>query len=181
MNVQDRHELLAALQARFERNLHRHPGIAWRDVQARLESSPRALRSLAAMEGTGGEPDVIGQDGESGRYTYCDCSRETPAGRRSLCYDRAALEARKEHKPQASAVETAAAWGIALLTEDQYRELQTLEAFDTTTSSWVETPADVRALGGALFGDRRYGRVFVYHNGASSYYAARGFRGFILA
>ena len=170
-------ELLQALKVRFERNMHRHRGIAWDKVRAALEGDPRALRSLREMELTGGEPDVIGRDGDTGGYTFCDCSVESPAGRRSVCYDREALEARKEHRPKASAVEMAAAMGIELLTEEQYRELQKLGEFDTKTSSWVRTPREVRALGGALFCDRRYGRVFVYHNGAQSYYAARGFRG----
>jgi hypothetical protein len=177
MKANERDELLPALKARFERNMHRHEGIAWADVQARLERSPHALRALHAMEATGGEPDVIGRDRDSGHVTFCDCAAESPAGRRSLCYDREALDARKEHKPQGSAVEAAAEMGIDLLTEEQYRELQRLGEFDTKTSSWVRTPPDVRSLGGALFCDRRYGRVFVYHNGAQSYYAARGFRG----
>jgi len=157
--------------------MHRHAGVAWIEVQARLESSADAVRSLRAMEETGGEPDVIGRAGESGRFTFCDCSPESPTGRRSVCYDREALDSRKEHKPQGSAVEMAAAMGVDLLTEEQYRALQTLGEFDARTSSWVRTPPDVRSLGGALFCDRRYGRVFVYHNGAQSYYAARGFRG----
>ncbi|RSZ29879.1 DUF4256 domain-containing protein [Variovorax beijingensis] len=177
MKAQEREVLLEALQARFENNMHRHKAIAWADVQARLEAHPGALKSLHEMEATGGEPDVIGQDKKTGGLTFCDCSAETPDGRRSLCYDREALDARKEHKPQSSAVEVAAAMGIELLTEEQYRELQTLGEFDLKTSSWIATPPDLRALGGALFGDRRYGRVFVYHNGAQSYYTARGFRG----
>ena len=177
MKAQERDDLLQALKARFEKNMHRHKGVAWDEVQARLESNPSALRSLLAMEATGGEPDVIGQDKETGRFTFCDCSIESPTGRRSLCYDRAALDSRKENKPQGSAVEMAAEMGIDLLTEEQYRELQKLGELDTKTSSWVKTPSDVRSLGGALFCDRRYGRVFVYHNGAQSYYAARGFRG----
>ncbi|MBD0319913.1 MAG: DUF4256 domain-containing protein [Gemmatimonadetes bacterium] len=171
------HELLGALQARFEKNMHRHPGIEWTEVRGRLEGDPVALKSLGAMEATGGEPDVIGRDEATGRFTFCDCSAESPGGRRSVCYDREALDARKEHKPQGSAVQMAAEMGIELLTEDEYRELQRLGEFDTKTSSWVRTPADVRALGGALFCDRRYGRVWLYHNGAQSYYAARGFRG----
>jgi hypothetical protein len=179
MNAKERQELLHALQHRFEQNAHRHGGIAWADVLARLEARPDALGPLHEMEATGGEPDVIGQDKETGHYTFCDCSAESPTGRRSVCYDRDALESRKEHKPQHSAVEMAAAMGIDLLTEEQYRELQKLGDFDTRTSSWVRTPPDVRSLGGALFCDRRYGRVFVYHNGAQSYYAARGFRGSI--
>ena len=177
MTARERDELLRTLHARFEKHMHRHAGVAWAEVQARLESSPGALSSLRAMEETGGEPDVIGGAGESGRFTFCDCSPESPTGRRSVCYDREALDSRKEHKPQGSAVETAAAMGVDLLTEEQYRALQTLGEFDARTSSWVRTPPDVRALGGALFCDRRYGRVFVYHNGAQSYYAARGFRG----
>lgn len=176
MKAQERDELLRALKARFEKNMHRHPGVAWAEVEARLESNPGALKSLHAMEASGGEPDVIGRT-KAGHFTFCDCSAESPAGRRSLCYDRGALDARKENKPQGSAVDMAAEMGIGLLTEEQYRELQKLGDFDTKTSSWVETPPDVRALGGALFCDRRYGRVFVYHNGAQSYYAARGFRG----
>jgi len=157
--------------------MHRHHGVGWAEVRARLESNPGALKSLLAMEATGGEPDVIGQDKGTGRFTFIDCSIESPTGRRSLCYDRAALDSRKQNKPQGSAVELAAEMGIDLLTEEQYRALQTLGEFDNKTSSWIETPSDVRSLGGALFCDRRYGRVFVYHNGAESYYAARGFRG----
>ena len=177
MKAQEREDLLQALKARFEKNMHRHKGVAWANVQARLEANPDALRSLREMEPTGGEPDVIGQDKDVGDYTFCDCSAESPVGRRSVCYDREALDSRKEHKPESSAVEMAAAMGIDLLTEEQYRELQKLGEFDSKTSSWVETPSDVRSLGGALFCDRRYGKVFVYHNGAQSYYAARGFRG----
>lgn len=177
MKTQERDELLQVLKVRFEKNQHRHKGIAWDEVQARLEGKPDALRSLRAMEDTGGEPDVIGRDGETGHFTFCDCSKESPAGRRSLCYDREALDARKEHKPRSSAVEMAAEMGIDLLTEEEYRELQKLGDLDTKTSSWIKTPPDVRSLGGALFCDRRYGKVFVYHNGAESYYAARGFRG----
>ncbi|HZN87108.1 MAG TPA: DUF4256 domain-containing protein [Burkholderiales bacterium] len=179
MKAQERNELLRVLEARFEKNMHRHKGIGWAEVRARLESHPSALRSLRAMEATGGEPDVIGRDKETGRFTFCDCSTESPTGRRSLCYDRAALDSRKEHKPQSSAVEMAGEMGIDLLTEEQYRELHKLGEFDTKTSSWVRTPPEVRSLGGALFCDRRYGRVFVYHNGAQSYYAARGFRGLL--
>lgn len=177
MKAKERNDLLQTLEARFAKHVHRHRGIAWDDVQARLEASPAALKSLHAMETTGGEPDVIGRDEKTGHVTFCDCSAESPTGRRSICYDRAALDARKEHKPEGSAVEMAAEMGIRLLTEAEYRELQQLGEFDTKTSSWVETPGDVRALGGALFCDRRYGRVFLYHNGAQSYYAARGFRG----
>lgn len=172
-------QLLTALQRRFAQHPQRHPGIAWADVQRRIERDAAALRSLQEMASTGGEPDVIGHDPETGRYLFCDCAAESPAGRRSVCYDHAALASRKEHKPADSAVAMAAAMGIALLTEDQYRGLQQLGDFDTKTSSWLWTPPEVRALGGALFGDRRYGRVFVYHNGAPSYYAARGFRGLL--
>jgi len=177
MKAQEREKLLEALQARFEKHMHRHQAIAWAGVRSRLEAHPGALKSLREMEATGGEPDVIGRDEKTGLLTFCDCSAETPAGRRSLCYDREALDARKEHKPESSAVEMAAAIGIELLTEAQYRALQTLGEFDLKTSSWIRTPPEIRALGGALFGDRRYGRVFVYHNGAQSYYAARGLRG----
>ena len=172
----ERDDLIEILQARFEKNMHRHKGIAWSAVQARLERDPRALKSLGAMEASGGEPDVIGDD-ESDHITFCDCSAESPSGRRSLCYDEEALDSRKENKPQGSAVETATEMGIDLLTEQEYRELQQLGEFDTKTSSWVQTPSDVRSLGGALFCDRRYATVFVYHNGAQSYYASRGFRG----
>lgn len=179
MKAKEHRELLQALQARFEQNMHRHAGMAWADVQARLESNAGALRSLQQMEATGGEPDVIGKAKDSGHIIFCDCSPESPAGRRSTCYDAEARASRKEHKPQSSAVEMAVAMGIELLTEEQYRELQKLGEFDTKTSSWIETPADVRALGGALFCDRRYGKVFVYHNGAQSYYGARGFRGLL--
>ncbi|KNZ32448.1 MAG: hypothetical protein AD742_11895 [Methylibium sp. NZG] len=178
MKAQERDKLLQALKTRFEGNMRRHVGIAWPAVLARLEGQPDALRSLQAMEATGGEPDVIEQD-RAGAVTFCDCSAESPAGRRSACFDRAALESRKEAKPQHSAVEWAAAMGIGLLTEERYRALQQLGEFDLKTSSWIATPADVRALGGALFCDRRYGRVFTYHNGAQSYYAARGFRGWL--
>lgn len=157
--------------------MHRHDGLAWEKILKKLESTPVALKALSAMESTGGEPDVIGQD--NGDFLFCDCSPESPLGRRSLCYDRDALDARKENKPGGSAVEAAVEMGIELLTEEQYRALQQLEAFDTKTSSWIATPQDVRTLGGALFCDRRYGRVFVYHNGAQSYYAARGFRGLL--
>ena len=177
MKAQEREELFQTLKTRFEKYMHRHEGIAWAKVQAKLEGNPDALRSLREMEVTGGEPDLIGQDEEEGRFVFFDCSAESPVGRRSVCYDREALDSRKEHKPQSSAVEMAAAMGIDLQTEEQYRELQTLGEFDTKTSSWVRTPPDVRSLGGALFCDRRYGKVFRYHNGAQSYYAARGFRG----
>ena len=177
MKKQEREELLQALQARFEKNMRRHKGLAWADVRARLEGNSDALRALGEMEATGGEPDVIGHDKKTGRYAFCDCSAESPAGRRSLCYDQKALDSRKENKPKSSAAQLAASMGIDLLTQEQYRELQKLGKFDTKTSSWVQTPPDIRALGGALFCDRRYGQVFVYHNGAESYYAARGFRG----
>lgn len=179
MKASERKKLLQTLQTRFEKNMQRHEGLAWHDVQARLESKPEALRSLNEMERTGGEPDVIGRDAQTGVVTYCDCSAESPSDRRSCCYDREALASRKEHKPQSSAVEMAAEMGIELLTEERYRELQRMGEFDLKTSSWIVTPPDVRALGGALFCDRRFGRVFVYHNGAQSYYAARGFRGLL--
>ena len=172
-------ELLRVLESRFEGNRHRHPGIAWAEVQARLDAKPAAWKALAQMESTGGEPDVVVLDQAGGAYGFCDCSAETPAGRRSLCYDREALDARKENKPAGSAVELAASIGIELLDEALYRALQQFGEFDLKTSSWVRTPDDVRSLGGALFCDRRYGRVFVYHNGAQSYYAARGFRGLL--
>jgi Protein of unknown function (DUF4256) len=177
MKAKEREALLRALKARFENNGHRHAGIAWADVQAKLEGNPGVLKSLQAMEATGGEPDVVAQDNESGHVSFFDCSPESPAERRSTCYDVEARTSRKENAPQNSAVEMAAAMGIDLLTEEQYRALQHVGDFDTKTSSWIKTPPDVRALGGALFCDRRYGRVFVYHNGAPSYYAARGFRG----
>lgn len=179
MKANERNSLLQALAARFERHRPRHAGFGWADVQARLDAAPEALRSLQAMEATGGEPDVIGREPDSGRFVFCDCAAESPAGRRSTCYDAEARAARKEHRPQSSAVEMAATMGIELLTEAHYRALQQLGEFDTKTSSWIATPADVRALGGALFCDRRYGQVFVYHNGAQSYYAARGFRGLL--
>lgn len=179
MKAREREELLRTLQDRFERNMSRHEGLAWADVQARLEADPTALKSLQQMEATGGEPDVIAHDRTSKRFTFCDCSPESPSGRRSTCYDGEAREARKEAKPKDSAQEMAAAMGIALLTEEEYRALQALGEFDLKTSSWIATPPDVRALGGALFCDRRYGKVFTYHNGAQSYYAARGFRGSI--
>lgn len=169
--------LIAALKARFEKNMHRHKGIGWDKVQKRLEANPQKLWSLYEMENTGGEPDVVDIDAKSGAYTFYDCSPETPKDRRSLCYDRAALNARKEHKPKNSVLDIAAEMGITLLTEAQYRQLQQLDTFDTKTSSWIATPPEIRALGGALFCDRRYNSVFTYHNGAESYYAARGFRG----
>ena len=172
--------LIATLKTRFERYPQRHKGIAWKAVQAKLESSAAALGSLGQMELSGGEPDVIGYDKESGRYVFCDCAAESPTGRRSLCYDRKALDSRKENKPKGCATELAAAMGVELLTEQQYRALQQLGEFDLKTSSWVATPEDVRALGGALFCDRRYGKIFTYHNGAESYYAARGFRALLV-
>jgi len=172
-----REELLRALKTRFEKNMNRHKGLEWAKVQAKLGANPKKLWSLHEMERTGGEPDVVGLDKKTGEYIFYDCSVESPKGRRSLCYDRKALESRKEHKPKNSATEMAAAMGIELLTEERYRELQKLGNFDTKTSSWITTPADIRKLGGALFCDRRYDTVFVYHNGAESYYGARGFRG----
>ena len=177
MKTKEYELLLQTLQARFEKYMSRHAGIAWADVQAKLDGNSDAFKSLQAMEVTGGEPDVIGEDKESSHFIFCDCSPESPAGRRSTCYDGEARAARKEHKPESSAFEMAAAMGIEVLTEERYRALQKLGEFDTRTSSWIKTPDDVRALGGALFCDRRYGKVFVYHNGAQSYYAARGFRG----
>jgi hypothetical protein len=172
----ERDDLIQILRARFEKNMQRHRGVAWSAVEDRLQRNPEALRSLRAMEASGGEPDVIGDD-PSGPITFCDCSAESPIGRRSVCYDKEARHSRRENKPYGSALEMAAELGIDLLTEQQYRELQQLGEFDTKTSSWVQTPPEVRSLGGALFCDRRYGKVFVYHNGAQSYYAARGFRG----
>lgn len=177
MKAKEREALVQALKARFEKNMHRHAGIAWANVRTRLEGNPGALTSLQAMDATGGEPDVVGQDNESGHFTFFDCSPESPAGRRSTCYDVEARKSRKENAPANSAVEMAAAMGVDLLAEEQYRALQQFGDFDTKTSSWIKTPSDVRTLGGALFCDRRYGKVFVYHNGAPSYYAARGFRG----
>jgi hypothetical protein len=170
-------ELLGVLKNRFEKNDARHPGIRWDTVQARLEANAEKLWSLNEMETSGGEPDVVGQETKTGEYVFYDCSAQSPKGRRSGCYDHEALKSRKEHKPKDSAMGMAAAMGIELLTEEQYRQLQQLGEFDTTTSSWVKTPSDIRELGGALFCDRRYNKVFVYHNGAESYYAARGFRG----
>jgi hypothetical protein len=170
-------ELIGILKARFEKNASRHEGISWAAVQKRLEARPEKLGALDAMEASGGEPDVIGHDKKSGEYVFVDCAAQSPKGRRSVCYDAEALASRKEHKPKDSAVAMATAMGIELLTEEQYRHLQTLGELDTTTSSWVQTPPEIRRLGGALFCDRRYDQVFVYHNGAESYYAARGFRG----
>jgi hypothetical protein len=180
LNAKEREALFQVLETRFQKNMRRHEGIAWPDVRTRLEGHPEALESLATMESTGGEPDVIGQADGSSRFVFADCSPESPAGRRSTCYDAEARDSRKENKPEASAVAMAAEMGIELLTEAQYRALQTLGEFDLKTSSWILTPPEVRALGGALFCDRRYGQVFTYHNGASSYYAARGFRGWRL-
>jgi hypothetical protein len=177
LSPEQREELLSALKARFEKNMNRHKGLEWAKVQAKLEARTEKLWSLNEMERTGGEPDVVGHDKKTGKYIFYDCSAESPKGRRSFCYDRDALEARKEHKPKNNAMDLAAAMGVELLTEEQYRELQKLGKFDTKTSSWVKTPFEIRKLGGALFCDRRYDHVFVYHNGAESYYAARGFRG----
>jgi hypothetical protein len=177
LSPEQRAGLLSTLKARFDKNMSRHKGLQWTKVQAKLEDNPDKLWSLNEMEKTGGEPDIVGHDKKSGEYLFYDCAPESPKGRRSLCYDREALESRKAHKPENTAVDMAAAMGITLLTEDQYLELQKLEDFDTKTSSWVKTPPDVRKFGGALFCDRRYGKVFLYHNGADSYYAARGFRG----
>lgn len=174
-----RDELLKTLKSRFEKNMSRHKGLEWSKVQAKLEANTEKLWSLNEMENTGGEPDVVGYDKKTGEFIFNDCSVESPKGRRSLCYDREALEKRKENKPAGNGIDTAAAMGIELLTEEQYRELQKLGEFDLKTSSWIQTPADVRKLGGALFCDRRYNTVFLYHNGADSYYAARGFRGLL--
>jgi hypothetical protein len=176
---EQREELLRALKARFEKNMSRHQGLEWAKVQAKLEANAEKLWSLHEMEQTGGEPDVVGQDSKTGEYVFYDCSAESPKGRRSICYDREALDARKENKPANSAMDMAAAIGIEILTEEQYRELQKLGNFDLKTSSWVKTPAEIRKRGGALFCDRRYDHVFLYHNGADSYYAARGFRGLL--
>jgi len=177
LSPEEREELLGALKARFEKNINRHKDLEWAKVQDKMEANAEKLWSLHEMERTGGEPDVVGHDKKTGEYIFYDCSAESPKDRRSVCFDREALESRKEHKPGDSAVGMAAGMGIELLTEEQYRELQKLEDFDTKTSSWVKTPSDIRKLGGALFCDRRYDTVFVYHNGAESYYAARGFRG----
>jgi len=177
LSNKQREELLRVLQARFQKNMNRHRGLEWTKVQARLEANPEKLRSLHEMESTGGDPDVVGHDKKTGEYIFYDCSAESPKGRRSLCYDREALDSRKENKPKGDALDLAGAIGVELLTEEQYRELQTLGEFDAKTSSWVKTPSAIRKLGGALFCDRRFNTVFVYHNGAESYYAARGFRG----
>jgi hypothetical protein len=177
LSPKEREELLKALKARFEKNMDRHKGLEWAKVQAKLEANAEKLWSLSEMEKTGGEPDVIGHDKKTGEYIFFDCSPQSPKGRTSVCYDREALDSRKEHKPKNSAMDMAAAMGIELLTEEQYHELQKLGEFDTKSSSWVKAPADIRKLGGGLFGDRRFGRVFIYHNGAESYYSGRGFRG----
>ena len=177
MDTTERDALLHTLEVRFQRNTHRHPDVAWSAVRAKLDGNPAALRALREMEATGGEPDVVSLGGDVDSFTFCDCAAESPLSRRSCCYDQEALDSRKENKPANSAVAMAGGMGITLLTEAEYRALQALGAFDLKTSSWISTPANIRALGGALFGDRRYDTVFVYHNGASSYYAARGFRG----
>lgn len=177
LSLVQREDLLSVLKARFEKNMNRHKDMEWAKVQARLEAHPGKLWTLDEMEITGGEPDVVGYDKATGAYIFYDCSAESPKGRRSICYDLEALESRKEHKPANSAKGMAAEMGIEILTEEQYRELQQFGKFDTKTSSWLETPADIRKLGGAIFGDYRYGTIFIYHNGAESYYAARGFRG----
>ena len=177
LSPKEREELLKTLKARFEKNMGRHKGLEWAKVQAKLEANPKKLWSLGEMEKTGGEPDVVGHDKKTGEYIFFDCSPESPKGRRSVCYDHEALEARKEHKPKDSAINMAAAMGIEILTEDEYRELQKVGDFDSKTSSWVKTPSDIRKLGGAIFCDRRYDQVFKYHNGAESYYGARAFRG----
>ena len=180
LSPEQREGLLRALKVRFEKNMIRHKGLEWAEIQAKLEANPEKLWSLNEMERTGGEPDVVGRDKKTGEYIFYDCSAESPKGRRNVCYDREALESRKEHKPEDSAIGMAAAIGIELITEEQYRELQKLGNFDTKTSSWVKTPPDIRKLGGALFCDRRFNHVFVYHNGAESYYAGRGFRGWLM-
>ncbi len=177
LSPEEKEGLLGTLKVRFEKNMHRHENLEWDKVQVKLEANPRKIWSLNEMEITGGEPDIISYDQENDEYIFCDCSKETPKGRRSICYDREALESRKKHKPENSAMDMANEMGIELITEQQYRALQELEIFDQKTSSWVKTPADIRKLGGALFCDYRYGHVFLYHNGADSYYAARGFRG----
>jgi hypothetical protein len=179
LSPEQREELLSALKARFQNNMNRHSGLEWAKVQQRLEDNPGKLWSLNEMERTGGEPDVVGHDKKSGEYIFYDCSPESPKGRTSVCYDREGLDSRKEHKPKDNAADLAAAMGVEILTEAQYRELQKLGDFDTKTSSWVKTPPDIRKLGGALFCDRRFGQVFVYHNGAQSYYSARAFRGLL--
>ncbi|MBW7455442.1 DUF4256 domain-containing protein [Paenibacillus sepulcri] len=177
LSPEQQEELLRTLKTRFDKYMNRHKSLEWTKILVKLEANIEKLRSLNEMEKTGGEPDVVGHDNETGEYIFCDCSAESPKGRRSVCYDREGLESRKEHKPENNAIDMAAAMGIELLTEEQYRELQKLGNFDTKTSSWVKTPANIRKLGGAIFCDRRYDTVFVYHNGADSYYAARGVRG----
>ena len=179
LSPQEREELLRTLEARFKKNMNRHKDIEWAKVQAKLSANTEGLWSLNEMERTGGEPDVIGFNKTTGEYNFCDCSAESPQGRRNLCYDREALESRKEHKPENNAVDLASTIGMELLTEEEYRGLQRLGEFDTKTSSWIKTPPEIRKLGGALFCDRRYNTVFVYHNGAESYYAVRGFRGLL--
>ncbi len=176
LSPKEREELLEALKARFEKNMKRHNGLEWAKVQAKLEANPEKLWSLSEMEKTGGEPDVAGHDQKTGEYIFFDCSPESPRGRAGVCYDREGLESRKEHKPKNTAIDMAMTMGVELLTEQQYHQLQKLGEFDTKTTTWVKTPAEIRKLGGALFGDRRFGRVFIYHNGAQSYYSARGFR-----
>jgi hypothetical protein len=177
LSPEQREEILKALKTRFEKNMHRHKGLEWANVQAKLDSNPEKLWSLNEMEKTGGEPDVVGHEEKTGEYIFYDCSAESPKDRRNVCYDREALESRKEFKPKDTALDMAAAMGIEILTEEQYRELQKLGNFDTKTSSWLKTPPEIRKLGGAIFADRRYDHVFVYHNGAESYYGVRGFRG----
>lgn len=179
LSAKQRGELLNIMKVRFEKNMNRHTGLDWIKIQHKLEGSPEKLWSLNEMEQTGGEPDVIGYDKKANEFIFCDCAAESPKGRRSVCYDHEALESRKEHKPKNSAVGMATEMGIELMSEEQYRELQRLDKFDTKTSSWLLTPAEIRALGGAIFGDWRYGRVFIYHNGAESYYAGRSFRGIL--
>lgn len=179
LSPEERDELLRALKARFEKNMNRHEGLDWGKIQAKLENNPEKLWSLNEMESTGGDPDVLGLDEMTGEYIFCDCSEESPKARRSLCYDREALESRKENRPKNNVIDMAAAMGIELLTEEEYRNLQKLGKYDAKTSSWIRTPSDIRKLGGAIFADFRYGNVFVYHNGAESYYAARGFRGLL--
>lgn len=179
LSLEQREELLRTLKARFEKNINRHKDLDWAKIQAKLEATTEKLWSLNEMEGTGGEPDVVGHDQKSGEYVFYDCSAESPKGRRSVCYDMEALESRKKYKPENTAIDMATSMGIELLTEEQYRELQKIEKFDMKTSSWVQTPTNIRKLGGAIFCDRRYETVFMYHNGAESYYAARGFRGLL--
>ena len=179
LTAAEEQEFLEILKSRFEKNMHRHQGIKWPEVQSRLENQPEKLRSLQAMEATGGEPDVVEYDRQTGEYIFMDCSPETPRGRRSVCYDQEALESRKKYKPEQNAVNMAAEMGVGLLTEEQYLALQKLDDFDTKTSSWLKTPPEVRTRGGALFGDRRFGRVFIYHNGAEAYFGARGWRGWM--